>query len=166
MICNNDENKSKIKTEAKHFFSFTKLKLPIQAKITNATRTETEMFSEDTRDLPLFAVVITTTSRSCISGCRMAGFGSGASGSSHHGSRCLLCPRDLAEGLEGQRVRASVHQLLVPLAVLVVCPGNLAVEIIEVPDSVSFTASYEGAFSNINDNWPEEVNFLEPMPSY
>lgn len=122
------------------------------------------------RDFPLSAVVITLASRSCVSSCRVVGFGSGASvgasGSSHCGSRCLLCPRDLAEGLEGQRVRASVHQLLVPLADLVVYPGNLAVEIIEVADSVSFTAPYEGAFSSINDSWPEEVNFLEPMPSY
>lgn len=40
----------------------------------------------------------------------------GASGSSLHGSRWLLCPRDLAEWWEGQQVKASVHQLLAPLA--------------------------------------------------
>lgn len=108
-------------------------------------------------------VVIKLTSCSCESSCRVVGFGCGASvgasGSSHCGSWWLLCPRDLAEWLEGQRGRASVHQLLVLLAKTQCVWGLWLWKKMEVADKVSVSASYEGAFSR-------KVSSLEPMPSY
>lgn len=96
-------------------------------------------------------VVIKLTSCSCESSCRVVGFGCGASvgasGSSHCGSRWLLCPRNLAERLEGQRGRASVHQLLVLLAKTQCVWGLWLRKKMEVADKVSVSASYEGAFS-------------------
>lgn len=65
----------------------------------------------------------------------LGGLNSRAPGSSHPGNWWLLCPGELAERLEGQKVKASVHQPLPLWQTLL--PLTLAEEMIKAAGSVA-----------------------------